>query len=176
VDDRALASAILAGDAGALRALVERDTTRLLRACTRITGDVDAAADAVQDAFVMALAALPTYRGDGPLVHWLLRIAIRQAMRQRPARSVDLAAADRVDDRQPDPADQMEAKEHDRLLRGAVADLPEAYREVIVLRYFGEVDPPSIASLLGVPLETVRTRLRRGLARLRHALSEEAAA
>lgn len=171
-----MAAAILAGDPVALRTLVERDTERLLRACTRIVGDVDLAADAVQDTFVAALAALPSYRGDGPLTHWLLRIAIRMAIRQRRTESADLDAADFIDDGQPDPAERIVEREYDHRLRAAVADLPEPYREVIVLRYFGELDPPSIASALHIPLETVRTRLRRALVRLRHQLAHEVAA
>ncbi|MFL5755260.1 MAG: RNA polymerase sigma factor [Chloroflexota bacterium] len=176
MDDRALAAAIVAGDAVALRHLIDRESGRLLRACVRVVGDVDAAADVVQETFIGAVAALPGYRGEGDLGHWLVRIAVRRALRTRrldrgePLERLDVAGSD------DEPDNDILERERDHRIRDAVAALPEPYREMIVLRYFAELDPLAIASATGTPLETVRTRLRRGLARLRLELRDEVAA
>ena len=56
----------------------------------------------------------------------------------------------------------------------AVRELREPHRTAVLLRYFEDLSPPEIAARLGVPLETVRTRLKRGLAVLRRRLDEDA--
>jgi RNA polymerase sigma-70 factor (ECF subfamily) len=61
-------------------------------------------------------------------------------------------------------------------VRLAVAGLSEPYREVVALRFFGELSLEEIASATGRPLNTVKTHLRRGLERLRPVLGGEVAA
>ena len=72
----------------------------------------------------------------------------------------------------PEPLSDVVTAERDRLVRLAVASLPEPYRETIVLRYFGELSIAEIASQTGRPIGTVKTHLGRGLLRLRPALAE----
>ena len=59
-------------------------------------------------------------------------------------------------------------------VRRAVADLPEPYREVVALRFFGDLSLAEVADATGRPLNTVKTHLRRGLERLRPTLEEVA--
>lgn len=168
----------MAGDRAALHLLVERESGSLLRACTRVLGDADDAEDVVQETLIAALDALPGYRGDGGLHQWLMRIAVRRALRRRTSNpwtddvdEVEMPAAGSAE-----PDTMALAGERDRLLREAVNQLPEPYRETVTLRYFGELSPTEIALATGVPPETVRTRLKRGLERLRRDIGGEVAA
>lgn len=191
IDDRAIVDAVLGGDREAYRRLVEREAPGLIRACQRILGDQSEAEDAAQEAFVTAFRSLATWRGDGPLGAWLTRIAVRIALRQAGRRrtvtwrdphgtSLDTESptpADRAAEREAvaaaprtDPAILSLRAERATEIRTAVAGLPEPYREVVALRFFGDASLDEIARETGRPLGTVKTHLHRGLARLRTSL------
>lgn len=178
--------AVLGGDRDAFRRLVERESASVVRACHRILGDQAEAEDAAQEAFVTAYRSLATWRADGPFGAWVTRIAVRIALRQvgkrrtvawrDPSRAHDDAPgpADLAADRASvaaaaltDPAILSVRAERATEIRTAVAALPEPYREVVTLRFFGEASLDEIARQTGRPLGTVKTHLHRGLARLR---------
>jgi len=176
VDERAAVDAVLAGDREAFRILVDRDSAAVIRACHRILGDAQEAEDAAQETFVTAFRSLAGWRGDGPFAAWLtrigVRIALRRAQRRRdvtwidpttPAANVDLSGGS-------DPAVATLRAERAAGLRSAVSRLEEPYREVVALRFFGELSLDEIATQTGRPLGTVKTHLRRGLLRLRTAV------
>ena len=187
LDERAIVDAVLAGDRDAYRHLVERESTSVVRACHRILGSLPEAEDAAQEAFVTAYRALGSWRGDGPFGAWLTRIAVRIALRQVGQRrsvtwldpsglggdgTIDTgAAATNAHSIQAmphtDPAAIALRAEREADLRIAVATLPEPYREVVTLRFFGELSLDEIARVTERPLATVKTHLRRGLLRLR---------
>ncbi len=191
MDERVIVAAVLEGDRDAFRRLVERESAALVRACHRILGDHAEAEDAAQEAFVTAYRSLGSWRGDGPFGAWLTRIGVRIALRQAgrrrtvtwrapgqlgdAARSMDPAdrAAERAAvDAAPltDPAMLSMRAERATEIRDAVTALPEPYREVVALRFFGEATLDEIARQTGRPLGTVKTHLHRGLARLRAGL------
>lgn len=191
IDDRAIVDAVLGGDRDAYRRLVEREAPGLIRACQRILGDQSEAEDAAQEAFVTAFRSLATWRGDGPLGAWLIRIGVRISLRQagrrrtvawRDPHAVSIGAeaqtpADRAADREAlaaapltDPAILSLRAERATEIRTAVAGLPEPYREVVALRFFAEASLDEISRETGRPLGTVKTHLYRGLARLRSSL------
>jgi RNA polymerase sigma-70 factor (ECF subfamily) len=178
VDDRGLVDAVLAGDRDAFRLLVEREQVAVYRVCLRILGRPHDAEDVAQESFVMAYRSLGSYRGDGPLGGWLMRIASRQAFRRLGQRRdaselpADLPLGSPADD----PLAVTLAGERQREVRLAVAGLGEPYREVVALRFFGEMSLDEIASVTRRPLNTVKTHLRRGLERLRPVLGREVAA
>ena len=187
VDDRAIVDAVLAGDRQAYRQLVERESAAVVRACHRVLGDLHDAEDAAQEAFVTAYRSLAGWRGEGPFGAWLTRIAIRIALRQAGKRQpvtwiepAGKATADRPDPLdatlaaqsvaaapRSDPAALAVRNEGATELRSAVAALPDPYREVVILRFFGELSLEEIARQTERPLGTVKTQLRRGLLRLR---------
>ena len=176
IDERAAAEAVLAGDRDAFRILVERESAAVIRACHRVLGDIHEAEDAAQEAFVTAFRGLAAWRGEGPFGAWLTRIAVRIALRRaqrrrdviwidptNPSAGVDLPGG-------PDPAVTSLRVERAEGLRSAVSRLDEPYREVVALRFFGDLSLDEIASHTGRPLGTVKTHLRRGLLRLRTAV------
>jgi RNA polymerase sigma-70 factor, ECF subfamily len=177
VDDRGLVDAVLGGDRDAFRLLVEREEVAVFRACLRILGSPHDAEDVAQESLVMAYRALGSYRGDGPLGGWLMRIATRQAFRRLGQRreTSDLSAEMPIGASGPDPLVEALAGERQRELRLAVAGLPEPYREVVALRFFGELSLDEISGVTRRPVNTIKTHLRRGLERLRLALGREVA-
>ena len=180
VDERGLVDAVISGDRDAFALLVERETPALFRACYRILGDVADAEDAVQETFVTAYRAIATYRGEGSLGAWLARIATRQALRrfrgQRPTTSIDEAADSlELPAAVGDPLRDAVAAETQRSVRAAVAALDEPYREVVALRFFGELSLAEIASATDRPIGTVKAQLHRGLQRLRRVIEVPAA-
>jgi RNA polymerase sigma-70 factor (ECF subfamily) len=178
VDDRGLVDAVLAGDRDAFRLLVEREQVAVYRACLRILGRPHDAEDVAQESFVIAYRSLGTYRGEGPLGGWLMRIATRQAFRRLGQRreASELSPELPIGAPGSDPLAVTLAGERQREVRLAVAGLNEPYREVVALRFFGELTLEEIASTTRRPLNTVKTHLRRGLERLRPVLGREVAA
>jgi RNA polymerase sigma-70 factor (ECF subfamily) len=170
----------------------------VVRSCYRILGDLHEAEDASQEAFVTAYRALGTWRGEGPFGAWLTRIAtriaVRRAGRRRPVTWIDptpvgadgaaSGSRDTIGEAglatalgsAADPAHLAVRAERAATIRTAVAGLDEPYREVVILRFFGELSLAEIALQTDRPLGTVKTHLHRGLARLRRGLESEGGA
>ncbi|HEY6607868.1 MAG TPA: RNA polymerase sigma factor [Candidatus Limnocylindria bacterium] len=171
MDDRALVDAARGGDRDAFGRIVERESAVVYRTCLRILGRPQDAEDVTQESFVAAYRAIGGYRGEGSMRGWLLRIAQRQAYRRleqrRPTAELDSVGEARLADASADPTRVVAAIEARTEIRDAVAALPEPYREVVSLRFFGELSLFEVAEATGRPLGTVKTHLRRGLERLR---------
>jgi RNA polymerase sigma-70 factor (ECF subfamily) len=177
MDDLHLLDAITTGDRDVFRVLVEREQAAVFRTCFRVLGRIAEAEDAAQESFVIAYRAIGTYRGEGTLGAWLGRIATRQALRRlgqrREAVSLDAVGGTIDIAGGPDPLGAALAAERERVVRGALANLKDPYRETVALRFFAELSLNEIAAATGRPLGTVKTHLRRGLARLRDVLVRE---
>jgi RNA polymerase sigma-70 factor (ECF subfamily) len=173
--DRQLVDSVLGGDTGAFRVLVERESAQVIAVCRRILGNPTEAEDVAQEAFLRAYRSLATYRGDGPFAAWISRIAARQAL----ARLVNRPAATQLDETTADAAlsatgDEPEAwalaGEQRAAVREAVASLPRQQRDVVALRFFGDLSIEEIAETTRTPVGTVKSRLHRGLANLRESM------
>jgi RNA polymerase sigma-70 factor (ECF subfamily) len=163
------------GDEQAFAELVRREQGHLLSVAKRILRDDDEARDALQDTFLAAHRALPYYQGEARLSTWLHRIAVnaslmrlRSRRRRREDLMDDLGASDVppaawavVDD------DVCERTELRALVRACVAQLPEHYRQVIVLRDLEGRDTQETADALGIGVDAVKMRLHRARAALR---------
>lgn len=133
---------------------------------TTICGD--AAADAVQEAFVRALVRVGSLRARGALESWVWRIVLNEARRRRSGVATMPVEVSRSQPAWPDEVGSAEV-----LVRSLVAELPARQREVVFLRYFADLDEASIAAALGVRRGTVAATLHRVRARLRTALEQE---
>jgi RNA polymerase sigma-70 factor (ECF subfamily) len=179
VDDHALIDALRAGDRDAFSHLVDRETAAVYRNCLRILGRPHDAEDVTQESFVAAFRAIGSFRGEGSPRAWLMRIATRQAFRRlsqrRPTAELEAIGEARLADASGDPTTLVVAAESRDVIRDVVAALPEPYREVVSLRFFGELSLAEVAETTGRPIGTVKTHLRRGLERLRPMLADAGA-
>ena len=146
----------------------------------RIVGDAGAAEDVTQEAFLSVWRNEAGYdAARGSVRSWLLGIvrnraidAVRRSSSARAPR-LDLGATERLEE-MPSPERtevevQRRAEAHS--LRGALAELPEEQSQVIGLAYFGGFSHSEIAGMLGVPLGTVKGRMRLGLEKIRGELA-----
>jgi RNA polymerase sigma-70 factor, ECF subfamily len=181
-EDRQLVDAVIAGDHDAFRTLVDRESQAVIGFCQRILGDPNEAQDVAQDAFLQAYRALATFRGDGPFGAWLRRIAVRVAVARLAARrDVVRLDADALDPQAAtlqstdDPEATALDTEQRTAILDAVASLPVAQRDVILLRFYGDLSLQEIAELTSHPVGTVKSRLHRGMAGLRDQITARAA-
>jgi RNA polymerase sigma-70 factor (ECF subfamily) len=182
VDEQAFIDAIRAASPDAFRRLVEREVDPVFRLAYRILGNAQDAEDVAQETFVIAYRSIDTFRGEGTIGAWLrtiaARLAVRHATRRHPAASVDKLAFE-LPDAAPGasgPLAGILSGERAATIRRAISELPEAQREVIALRFFGDLTLLEIADMTGRPLPTCKSHLRRGLIRLRQVLRSEVAA
>ncbi len=151
--------------------LAHREWVR--RVAFALTADEHLAADLEQDVWVEALQHPPKLRGS---VRGWMAATLRHDLfdrRRADARRVrreELAARPERDVRAEDVIDDAEA--HRRVVN-AVMDLAEPYRSALLSRYYEDQTPAVMAARLGVPVETVRTRLKRGVQQLREKFDAE---
>ncbi len=151
--------------------LKEVDWLRAL--AVQLVRDVDRAEDLFQDTMVASMRDQASPRGA--LRPWLAQIARRLAWRssrtdQRKARREGIAASSKTE---PSAADTAERLEWHHGVITAVRDLEEPYRTAVLLRFFEDLPPREIAIRTSTPVETVKTRLKRGLAALRARLDTQ---
>ena len=180
--DEELVAAFQDGDASAFDQLVRRWDRRIHGAIYRVVGADDDARDLCQEAFLKAYRGLSTFKREARFSSWLYQIALnvcRDRLRRRRGRiAVSLDEIDEGSDARlrastPSPLDLVEARDLSRMVEAAMATLSADEREVIVLKEYQGLTFPEIAETLEVPLSTVKTRLYRGLAQLRHRLERE---
>lgn len=169
-NDAELVRAVLAGRQEAYAELVRRHERALLAATGEILGDLHAAKDAAQEAFVTAYEVLRSLRKPAAFGPWVLQIARRHALKmaRRQARTVPLTDAS-------EPAwEQQDGRidEQTQQVLSAVMKLPEKHRQVVLLRYFGPHSIAAIAEMTGQPVGTVKSQLSRASARLRERLKD----
>jgi RNA polymerase sigma-70 factor (ECF subfamily) len=173
VDEGALIAASRRGDAAAYDTLVGAYQDRIYQVTYRVTGNPEDASDAAQEAFLKAFRSLRAFRGDAAFGTWLHRIAVNAALdiiRRRPPQTQDLldAAATPTDaqDR------ELERRELQRRIHRAILTLPADQRVAVVLRDVQGLSYGEVASVLQVPVGTVRSRLSRAREALRHMLAD----
>jgi RNA polymerase sigma-70 factor, ECF subfamily len=173
-DDERLLTQVAEGDRHAFELLYRRYARPVLGLALRRLGDHGRAEDAVQETFVSIWRSASTYRPDrGWATAWLYAVA-RNAIADRARRRGDpLAEAPDAPSDAEGPEERAEQSWLAWRVHRALEELPEHEREPIELAYWGQLSQSEIAQRLGIPLGTVKTRTRAGLARLAEALEEE---
>ena len=172
---RALAEAASQGDrraAEALIALLRPRVRNLVRYLLRGDADVD---DLAQEALVTILRGLPGYRGEGTVTAWSDRIVARSVFAHlRRTRASDKVHVEYTPDLVPVPSGESAHGflSRRRLVR-ALDVLPEEQRVVLLMHYVLGLSVREIADEIAIPFETVRSRLRLGMARLRSVVAED---
>jgi RNA polymerase sigma-70 factor (ECF subfamily) len=158
------------GDARAIRILYDRYAPRVYAVVRRIAADDDLAQDYAQEAWIRAIRALPTFRGDARFSTWLHRIAVNAALQS--LRKADTRARreeDPVEDVpvDPRPTDSLLQKRLER----ALDILPEGMREVLILHDVEGYTHEEIGDVLGVTSGTSKSQLFKARAKMRALLS-----
>ncbi len=170
-----LLAAVALGDRGALRAVYERQSVRLFGVANAILRDRDAAADAVQDAFLSIARRAGQYDpARGPAEAWLAAIVRHAALDIARRRGREVPTDDPALGDQPVEADALErvaASAEGRRLQDCLAALEEKNRKGILLAFVHGLSHAQVAARLDLPLGTVKAWIRRGLLRLRECLA-----
>jgi RNA polymerase sigma-70 factor, ECF subfamily len=171
-----LVARLRAGDETAYEQLVRNETRHLLAVARRLLRNEQDAQDAVQQAFLSAFRALPSFNGQSRLTTWLHRIVANAALMK--LRTQSRRPEDSIEDLLPKfledghhveqfsewslPADaRMLRREARAQVRAAIATLPDSYRTVLLLRDIEGLSTEEAAEALGVNPNTVKIRLHR---------------
>jgi len=171
--DSDLVAEALAGDPAAFTGLVERYDRAVYHLAYRTMHDFEEARDVTQEAFFKAYRSLKTFKPGAKFSTWIFSIAYHACcdrLNRRKRYSTD-ELPERAD-AAPGPADVAISNDEARRLRVAIAQLPEKYRTVITLYHLQGQQYDEIASVLGVPLGTVKTHLFRAKEHLRQLLAQ----
>jgi RNA polymerase sigma factor (sigma-70 family) len=168
-----------AGDASAYGELVTMHQGAAFRVAYLLLGSAVDAEDAAQEGFVRAYLALARFRAGEPFRPWLLQVVGNEARNRRRAlgrragvldRAIRAVRGDAAAGIAPSPEHVLLAGESHAEVRAALGHLREEERLVVECRYLLELSEAETAAALGVPAGTVKSRLHRGLARLREEL------
>jgi RNA polymerase sigma-70 factor (ECF subfamily) len=178
-DDNSLIAECRAGRTEAFGVLVRRYQDRLYPTMLRLTGNADDALDLLQDAFLRAFEKLDRFQGESSFYTWVYRVAVNLAISGRRRRRVTLRfhgpdGGDSIDPPDEsslgDPTLPLMLAERDELIQKALDALADDHRAVVVMKEFDGLRYEEIASILGVPVGTVRSRLHRARLDLRERL------
>lgn len=167
------------GDAALLRELVIKHSDRLQRFIVKHIGNATEAEDLAQQAFVEAAASYKAFRGESQLSSWLYGIAlnlVRNHLSRAPERRHEFVS-DTVLDVQsspdPSPEEQVAQNQTMSLLQESISELPDNMREILLLVGMEEISYEEAATMLTVPIGTIRSRLSRARSALREKLRQK---
>jgi RNA polymerase sigma-70 factor (ECF subfamily) len=169
-----------AGDSDALTQIIIGQQHYVYSIAMSVLKNPDDAADLTQEAFVRLMRVLPQYNGESRFTTWLYRLVVnlgrdelRRRGRQLPIAppaieedDIDPIASVADDDRWSDPERALASRELRGNVQRALAQLEEHYRLVLTLYYFDDMKYTDIAEVLDLPLNTIKSHIRRGKERL----------
>jgi RNA polymerase sigma-70 factor, ECF subfamily len=182
-DEHLLVAAAKSGDLTAFGELVNRYERKIFRLTMNITGNREDAEDAMQDAFLKSYSHLKDFQGDSRFYTWLVRIAANEALmrlrKRRPNQfSLDETVAGDEDlmprelqEWGPGPEQRFAQTEMREILSSVIEKLEPDYRMVFVLRDIEELSTEETASVLGISIPAVKSRLLRARLKLRQKLN-----
>jgi RNA polymerase sigma-70 factor (ECF subfamily) len=178
-----------AGDRDALSELVQSQQTYVYSIAMSLMHNPADAADMTQEAFIRLMRSLGTYRAETKFTTWLYRLVTNICLdglrrRGRPIDSLDEPRSNQAGDdattsgerladtdRWTQPEQEIELRESATEVRDALSSLPPSQRLALTLHYFEDLRYEDIADVMGLPLNTVKSHIRRGKERLAVVLS-----
>jgi RNA polymerase sigma-70 factor, ECF subfamily len=171
------------GDIDAFNELVQEYEKRVFNFAYHMSGNYDDAHDVAQEAFIRVFNSVSTFRGDANFTTWLYRIVtnvyLDERKRQKSHMHTSLeeyieleenTVTRQVEDPGPTPDCVVETGERDALLRGAIQELPEYQRMMVVLYHTQSKSYEEIAQIMKLPIGTVKSRLNRARLALKEKL------
>jgi len=176
--DEALVQRARARDGAAFELLMRRHNQRVYRVVRSLLRDADEIEDVIQQAYLQAFLHLDQFGGNARWSTWVCRIAINEALARIRQRgrfvSIDAASEEAMAAFSKGPGDDRERKAAGREFGGmveqAIDGLPDIYRSVLILREVEGMTTEETATVLGVEVDVVKTRLHRARASLRAAI------
>ena len=184
-EDRELIRSCLRGDRRAYKTLLARYQDPIFNYCQRMIKDSGQAEDIAQEALVRTLTRLENYDERYSFSAWVFKIAtnlcidhLRKAKRIAYSLDQELDGKDGSFRREvaaptPDPSQRALAAEQMRMLDEAVAELPEHYRAILLLRHREELSYAEIARILELPIGTVKIRIHRAREQIKRRLDRD---
>lgn len=171
-DDAKLVQRCLAGENSAWESLLTGHTRKIFNLCYRFTGHASEAEDLTQEIFIKIFQTLRTFdAAQGTFITWLNRVARNHLVDHYRRTRKDRMTSSLDDDEGPvsetpspaaGPSAGVESRERRELLQRGLDKLSPDLREAVVLRDLNDLDYDEIATVLGVPQGTVKSRINRG--------------
>lgn len=160
--DEALIGRIASGDRLAMQVLFARHHVRVYRFVLRLVRDESVAEDLISDVFFDVWRQAGRFEGRSAVPTWLLAIArfkALTALRRKPDGELDDETATAIEDQSDDPEVVMVKKDKSAVIRKCLAGLSAEHREIIDLVYYHERSVEEVAEIVGIPENTVKTRM-----------------
>jgi RNA polymerase sigma-70 factor, ECF subfamily len=160
--DEALIGRIATGDKVAMQVLFARHHVRVYRFVLRLVRDQTQAEDLISEVFLDVWRQAGKFEARSAVSTWLLAIArykALSALRRRPDEELDEEAAAAIEDPGDNPETALEKKDKGEILRKCLTALSPEHREIIDLVYYHEKSVEEVAEIVGIPENTVKTRM-----------------
>ena len=186
-DEQRLIRLGLKGNQAALEALFARHSGALYQSALKLLGSPEDAEDALQEGMLSAFKNLRRFEGRSKFSSWLTRIVINAALMRlrsqrahqtvsadQPLGEAEVTLAEQLADPAPDPERLYARKELRRLLDRNLTELPPDMRTAVLLRDIEGLSTQEAAEALGVPENTLKSRLHRARLQLAEQIQSEA--
>lgn len=179
MNEKELIARLQARDEAAFEELIRQYEKKVYSLCARMCGNAEDAEEAAQDAFLALWRGIDRFRQESSLSTWIYRLASNACIdlmrrKKKGAGSVSLddeeLFVDAVDPA-PQPHEEAERRETQRLLQEGLLSLPAEYRSILLLREIEGLSYSEISAALDLELGTVKSRISRGRTLLRNFLS-----
>lgn len=160
--DEVLIGRIASGDRLAMQVLFARYHVRVFRFVVRLVRDEAAAEDLISDVFLDVWRQAGRFEQRSAVSTWLLAIArfkALSALRRKPDEALDEEAAESIEDPSDDPEVSVSKKDKSTAIRECLGGLSAEHREIIDLVYYHEKSIEEVARIVGIPENTVKTRM-----------------
>jgi RNA polymerase sigma-70 factor, ECF subfamily len=160
--DEALIGRIASGDRLAMQVLFARHHVRVYRFVLRLVRDESSAEDLISEVFLDVWRQAGRFEGRSAVPTWLLAIArfkALTALRRKPDEELDEEKAEAIEDQSDDPEVVLAKKDKSAAIRKCLSGLSAEHREIIDLVYYHEKSVEEVAEIVGIPENTVKTRM-----------------
>src|SRR5215831_15131448 len=160
--DEALIGRIAAGDKVAMQVLFARHHVRVYRFVLRLVRDQTQAEDLISEVFLDVWRQAGKFEARSAVSTWLLAIArfkALSALRRKPDEELDDESAAAIEDEADDPETALAKKDRSAIIRKCLTGLSAEHREIIDLVYYHEKSVEEVAEIVGIPENTVKTRM-----------------
>ena len=160
--DEVLIGRIANGDRLAMQVLYARYHVRVFRFVARLVRNEATAEDLISEVFLDVWRQAGRFEGRSTVSTWMLAIArfkAISALRRRSDEELDEETAGAIEDSSDDPATALEKKDKSAIIRKCLMGLSAEHREIVDLVYYHEKSVEEVAEIVGIPVNTVKTRM-----------------